>query len=104
MLEDTIGWIIEADAAACLAATQIDKPPATSVELVARLKSEDRNAGGLKKDTSSYEAIAAAIGANEACCARARSLLNAIADLAKGVENPLFVADANNAAIKVFQP
>lgn len=104
MLEDTIGWIIEADPAACLAAIHIDNPPATSADLVARLKSEDRNAGGLKKDTSSYEAIAAAIGANEACCARARSLLNAIADLAKGVANPLFVADANNAAIKVFQP
>lgn len=104
MLEDTIGWIIEADAAACLAAIHIDNPPATSADLVTRLKSESRNAGGLKKDTSSYESIAAAIGANEACCARARSLLNAIADLAKGVANPLFVADANDAAIKVFQP
>ena len=104
MLEDTIGWIIEGDAAACLAAIQIDNPPASSAELVTRLKSEIRNAGGLKKDTSSYESIAAAIGANEACCARARSLLNAIADVTNGVANPLFVADANNAAIKVFQP
>lgn len=104
MLEDTIGWIIEADAAACLATIQIDNPAATSAELVTRLKSEIRNAGGLKKDTSSYESIAAAIGANEACCARARLLLNAIADLAKGVANPLFVADPNNPAIKVFQP
>ncbi|WP_114913594.1 ATP-dependent nuclease [Acidibrevibacterium fodinaquatile] len=104
MLEDTLGWIIDADAAACLAAIHIDNPPATSADLVARLKSENRNAGGLKKDTSSYESIAAAIGANEACCARARSLLNGIADLAKGVANPMFVADANNAAIRVFQP
>jgi hypothetical protein len=103
MLEDTLGWIIDADAVACLAAIHIDNPPAASADLVARLKSETRNAGGLKKDTSSYESIAAAIGANEACCARARSLLNAIADLAKGVANPMFVADANNAAIKVFQ-
>ena len=103
MLEDTIGWIIEADATACLAAIQIDSPPATSADLVTRMKSENRNEGGFKKDTSSYESIAAAIGANEACCARARSLLNAIADLANGVANPLFVADANNEAIKVFQ-
>jgi len=104
MLEDTIGWIIEADAAACIAAIHMDNPAANSVELVARLKSDNRNAGGLKKDSSSYESIAAAIGANEACCARARSLLNAIADLAKGVANPLFVSDVNNPAIKVFQP
>ena len=104
MLEDMIGWIIQADAAACLETIHIDNPATTSAELVTRLKSENRNAGGLKKDTSSYESIAAAIGANEACCARARSLLNAIADLAKGVANPLFVADASNAAIKVFQP
>jgi len=104
MLEDTIGWIIEADAAACLAAIHIDNPPATSADLVTRLKSENRDAGGLKKDTSSYESIAAAIGENEACCARARSLLNAIADLARGELSPLFVPDANDAAIKVFQP
>lgn len=104
MLEDTIGWIIEADAAACLAAIHIDNPAATSAELVTRLKSDDRKTGGLKKDTSSYESIAAAIGANEACCARARLLLNAIADLAKGIANPLFVADANKETIKVFQP
>jgi len=104
MLEDTLGWIIDADAPACLAAIHIDNPAVTSAELVARLKSEDRNAGGLKKDTSSYESIAAAIGANEACCARARSLLNGIADLAKGVANPMFVADPNNAAIRIFQP
>ena len=33
------------------------------------MKSDNRAAGGLKKDTSSYEIIADAIGANEACCA-----------------------------------
>jgi hypothetical protein len=31
-------------------------------------------------------------------------MLNAIADLVKGVANPLFVADPNNAATKVFHP
>ncbi len=104
MLEDVVGWIVDADADACLAAIVLDPPPATVTELVARLKSEVRAAHGLKKDTSSYELIAGAIGATEACCARARSLLNAITDVANGVDNPLFVADAADPSIKVFQP
>lgn len=104
MLEDTIGWIIDADANACLAAIQIDNPAATVAELVTRLKGDDRGTGGLKKDTSSYEIIAGAIGANEACCARARSLLNAITDVAKGLNSPLFAADAESSEIRVFQP
>ena len=50
----------------------IDNPPGTSADLVTRLESENRNAGGLKKDTSSYESIAAAIGANRGMlCSRA---------------------------------
>ncbi|QTH23432.1 AAA family ATPase [Rhizorhabdus wittichii] len=104
MLEDVIGWIIDADAAACLPTIPIDNAPADVADLVARLKSEVRAAGGLKKDSSSYEAIAGAIGTNEACCARARSLLNAITEVAQGVDNPLFVADPNHLAIKVFTP
>jgi hypothetical protein len=104
MLEDTIGWIINANANACLPAIQIDQPAATVAELVARLKSDNRAAGGLKKDTSSYEIIAGAIGATEACCARARSLLNAITDVVKGKNNPLFAADAANPAVRAFQP
>ena len=80
-------------------------PVSTTVDdLVMRLKSKDREVQGLKTDTSAYEAIAAAIGANEACCARARSLLNAIADIVTGRPSPLFVADAANPIVKVFQP
>ena len=104
MLEETIGWIVDADANACLPAIQIDNPATTVTELVARLKSDNRAAGGLKKDTSSYEIIAGAIGANEACCARARSLLNAITDVAKGQNNLLFAADADSPSIRVFRP
>lgn len=104
MLEDIVGWIIEADANACLAAIHLDQPAATVAELVTRLKSDVRAAQGLKKDTSSYEIIANAIGANDACCTRARSLLNAITDVAKGIANPLFAADAANPTVKVFQP
>jgi putative ATP-dependent endonuclease of OLD family len=104
MLEDIIGWIIDGDAAACLPAIQIDNPPATVSDLVARLKSDVRSDGGLKKDSACYEAIAEAIGANEACCVRARSLLNAITEVVQGGNSPLFVADAAHPAIKVFQP
>ena len=104
MLEDVIGWIIDADAAACLPNIPIDNPPANVDSLVARLKDEVRATGGLKKDSSSYEAIAGAIGANEACCARARSLLNGITEVAQGIDNPLFVADTHHPAIKVFTP
>lgn len=104
MLEDVIGWIIDADAAACLPTISIDNSPVNVASLVARLKDEVRAAGGLKKDSSSYEAIAGAIGANEACCARARTLLNAITEVAQGIDNPLFVADLDHPTIKVFTP
>lgn len=104
MLEDVIGWIIDADAAACLPSMQIDSPPATVFDLVQRLKSDVRATGGLKKDSSSYEAIAAAIGANEACCARARSLLNAVTEVAQGLNSALFGEDPDHPTIKVFQP
>lgn len=104
MLEDVIGWIIDADAAACLSSILIDSPPVNVTNLVARLKDDVRATGGLKKDSSTYEAIAGAIGANEACCARARALLNAITEVVQGADNPLFVADPNQPTIKVFMP
>lgn len=103
MLEDVIGWIVHADAVNCLAGIPLDNPPKTVAELVTRMKSEDRAAGGLKKDSSSYEALAGAIGANEACCARARSLLNAITEVAQGGANPLFAADPQRPSVKIFQ-
>lgn len=104
VLEDVIGWIINADAAVCLPTISIDNPPTNVVNLVARLKNEVRATGGLKKDSSSYEAIAEAIGANDACCARARALLNAITEVAQGADNPLFVPDPTHPTIKVFTP
>lgn len=104
MIEDTIGWIIDADAKACLPAIQIANPAATVVELVTRLKSENRADGGLKKDMLSYEVIAGAIGANKECCERARLLLNAITDVAAASTSRLFTPDAASPAIRVFQP
>lgn len=103
-LEDAIGWIVEADADACLAAMQLDPVPADVPSLVARLKSENRPTGGLKKDSSAYEEIADAIGANDACRARARELLNAIAAIALGEVTPRFAADPASPAIRIFQP
>jgi putative ATP-dependent endonuclease of the OLD family len=104
MLEDIIGWIVEADPETCLGAMHLDPPVVTVANLIARLKHDDRATHGLKKDTLSYEIIAGAIGANEACCARARSLLNAITDVATGVANPLFAADGAHPSIWIFQP
>lgn len=104
MLEDVIGWIVNADAAGCLPAIQIDNPPATVSDLVERLKSDVRATGGLKKDTSSYEAITGAIAANEACCARARSLLNAVAEVVQGLDSAMFATDPDHPTVRVFQP
>lgn len=104
MLEDVIGWIVAADAEACLGAMPLDPPAETVADLVARLKTADHAVHGIKKDTSAYELVAGAIGANEACCARARALLNAITDVARSVVNPLFAADPASPTVRIFQP
>lgn len=103
-IEDVVGWIIEADANNCLGAISI-VPTITSIELlVARLKSEDRSAGGFKKDTSSYEVIAGAIGSSDLCRTRASILLNCLTATLRGEVNPHFIADPAWPAIKVFAP
>lgn len=104
MLEDAIGWIIEADAAACLASMQLHPAPIDAATLVERLKTDDRSVGGLKKDSSAYEEIADAIGANAACCERARNVLNAMVAIASGEETPLFAVDPASPCVRVFQP
>jgi DNA primase len=90
-VEDVVGWLLDADSAAALAtlADALVHPPATVAELVARLKSLDRPAHGLKQDLASYEAIAETIGSIEACRARARNLLNALADALLEGRGPL---------------
>jgi putative ATP-dependent endonuclease of the OLD family len=101
--EDIVGWIVEADAAACLGAIDIVPPAATVAELVSRLKSKDRQAGGLKTDTSSYEAVTGAIAENNPCRSRAREVLNAIADSVRGAPNAHFAADPAVPSVMVFQ-
>jgi predicted ATPase len=104
MFEDIIGWIIEADATSCLGAIDIHPASTTVADLVGRLKSKDRQNGGLKTDTSSYEAIAGAIAENEHCRSRARELLNAMAGVVRGVPNARFAADPVVQSALVFQP
>lgn len=103
-MENVIGWIVEADANACLGAIAIAPALTSPAQLVLRLQSEDRATGGLKKDTSSYEAIVDAIGANDLCRARASTLLNGLTATLRGEIGPLFASDAAQPSIKVFQP
>jgi hypothetical protein len=103
-IEDLLGWIIEADPVACLGAIDIAPAATTAAELVVRLKSENRAAHGLKKDTSAYEAVANAIGDTQACRQRVVALLNAITAVLRGQATPHFVADSVQQAIWIFQP
>lgn len=102
MIEDIIGWIVEADAGA-IGAISIAPPIASIQDLKIRLKSDDRAVHGIKKDTSSYEIIADVIGSSDACCVRARLVLNALSDAAQGRVNPNVTADADNLTLRVFQ-
>lgn len=106
-IEDAVGWVLEADVAQsveALAAVLVPPPPSIPA-LVARLKSEDRVAHGLKQDQVAYEAIADLIGANIATSRRARDLLNGMSDVLLGGDSPLFlVAPGDAFGIRIFQP
>lgn len=104
MIEDVLGWIVEAHAAACLGGIDIQPPVATAAELVQRLKSENRPAHGIKKDTSAYEAIADAIGATAVCRQRVVTLLNAITSALRGQATPHFAVDPVHQAVRILQP
>lgn len=106
-IEDAVGWILSADAAPALQAlAAVIAPVPTSIaDLVARLKSEVRAAGGLKQDQVAYEAVADVIGALEPCCLRARRLLNALSDILLGGDSPMFANDPQcDTRVKIFQP
>lgn len=106
-LEDVVGWILEADQAAAIAALaqSVAPPPATIAALIARLKSEDRATHGLKQDQIAYEAVADVIGSTDACCLRARELLNAMTDILLGGDNARFtVAVGESPHIRIFRP
>jgi predicted ATPase len=106
-IEDVIGWILEAEGPPVIQAlaAAIDPLPASITALVGRLKSEDRMAGGLKQDQVAYEAVADVIGRTEACCHRARELLNAMSDIVLGGEHARFAAaPTSDAHIRIFRP
>lgn len=107
LVEDITGWILEADSAAATAALaqSIAPPAATIAAVVARLKSEDRAGHGLKQDQIAYEAVADIIGLTEACCRRARELLNAMTDVLLGGDSARFtIAAGESPHIRIFRP
>ena len=107
MIEDVIGWVLDADGAAALAEIQpiIAPAPIDIADLVARLKSKDRSANGHKGDHLVYEAVATAIGVRQNCRARARMVLNAINDAASGHQCVNFVAaEDGSPRIRIFRP
>jgi putative ATP-dependent endonuclease of the OLD family len=106
-IENVIGWILEANAAGALfaLATMVTPVPATIAQLVARLKSDDRAAHGMKQDQIVYEAVADVIGSVDACRQRARDLLNAMTDSLLGSDVACFTAEPGGSAlVKVFRP
>lgn len=105
-IENVVGWVIEADPTALSAITEIEPAPSTVLDLVERLKSNDRPAGGLKQNRLAYEAIAEAIAATPAALSRARELLNALTDEALGENSQLFVDEASangNVLVRVLK-
>ncbi len=105
--EDVVCWILFADAAAALSAiaTVVAPAPVSIAELIGRLKSEYRVAGGLKQDQVAYEAVADVIGTLEPCCRRARALLNGLCDVLLGGVTPMFTDSPHgNPRVKIFEP
>ena len=107
MVEDVVGWILDADPAQALQAVKamITPAPVSIADLVARLKSGDRTTGGLKQDHVAYEAVADVIGTHKPCCQRARELLNGLSDVLLGGANPRFeVVLPAEANLRIFRP
>lgn len=104
-IEDVIGWILQADSPTVLAHLgQVLVPAPETVErLTERLKSEDRAAHGLKQDVVAYETVAEVIGTVDACCARARQLLNGMSEVLLGGTHAQFTADVGSGAV-IFRP
>lgn len=99
-LEDVIGWILSADEPTALGMIGASfAKPSSVTEFVARLKSDDRSAGGLKQDRLAYDEIGAAIAGAEPCSSRARDLLNALSEECQGISSALF---ADRDSIRVF--
>lgn len=98
MIEDAIGWILDADEAVVVAklAEISPQPPTSSADIVAYLKSK-------KMDIIAYESLADAIATTQACRARAADLLSGLACACVGDEaTQRFARGADG--VWVFQP
>lgn len=95
-IEHAVGWILQADEAAVVAAiTGIDNPPASATDVVARLAAH-------KNDIVLYDAVAEAIAETGPCSARAHEMFRALAEACAGEATHRFQPDA--LGVLVFQP
>jgi putative ATP-dependent endonuclease of the OLD family len=92
-IEDVLCWIVDAEPGPVLDSVEATtgQRPSDMADLARRLKQKDRSAGGLKQDTVAYEAVAEAISLTAACRARARDVLNGLADVANDSPTSAFV-------------
>jgi len=98
MIEDAVGWILNADEATVVAklAEIGPQPPASTAAVVAYLKTK-------KMDIVAYESLAEAIATTPGCRARSADLLGGLACACAGDEaTQRFIRDANG--VWVFQP
>ena len=105
-IEDALGWVIDGDPALAETIEGIEPAATNTADLVARLKSKERNDRGLKQDRPAYEAVAQAIAKSEPARLRGLSLLNAIAFECLGSDSDRFVEREriNGLRVRVFVP
>lgn len=98
MIEDAVGWILDADEAVAIAKlTELcPAPPISAADVVAYLKAK-------KMDIIAYEVVAEAIATTPACRERTADLLSGLACACAGSPaTQRFICDANG--VWVFQP
>ena len=105
-IEDVFGWVLDAEPAVLETIDGILPVPVKTTDLVARLKSKDRTAGGLKQDRVAYEAIGQAIAGSTTARGRALVLLNAVASECLGEDTSLFCdhGELETLLVRVFNP
>jgi hypothetical protein len=105
-VEDACGWIVDGDPTLAATIEGIEPAPANTADLVTRLKSKDRTAGGLKQDRPAYEAMAQAISRSGPARLRGLTLLNAMASECLGIDSDKFTVHAviNDMRVRVFTP
>jgi putative ATP-dependent endonuclease of OLD family len=86
MIEDIVGWIIQADEVNVMQKLNADLSiaPGDRVTLVQRLKSPDRATHVLKGDGVAYEIVANALSESDPCRTRTRALLHAMSNACTG--------------------